>query len=229
MAWAFQDGGEPRHLGQHGLHPRPLLAGPAFGQDTLGRLNHHGDDPGRPAQFVQHRRIVEIHPRRLGLAVAMQRQLLVLVLQRAAGQAGLHDIVVEIGDLGPALTHLGAQKLGMATAGKHRIGVVIQHDAVFVPQHDDRHRRAQQQVQRRAQRARPGVDGTDRGLRPIVIGNQPPGLAALSQAVDKGRIGAVGGVCGRSGRHGARVHAEAPVRTYRPNPRFLSLHCRAGL
>ncbi len=219
----FQDGGEARHLGQHRLHPLALGAGAAFGQHAFGGFDDDGDNAGGLAAFVEHRRIVEIHPPRLGLAPARQHQVLVAVFQRAAGQADLHDIVVKVGDLGPALAHLGAQQARMAVAGEHRIGVVVQHDAVFVPQHDDRHGRHQQQVDGGAQRLRPRGDGADRGLRPVVRRDQPAGFAAAFQAVDEDRVPVVDGVWQVPGRHYAAFRRK-PLRTSARPPRSGD-HC----
>ncbi len=160
----------------------------AFGQDLLRGFDDDGDDAGGPAAFVGHRRIVEVHPHLFGFAGAVECQFLVGVCQGLARQPDLHDIVVEVGDLGPALANLRSQKLRVAAAGEHRIGVVIDHVAVFAPQHDDRHGRAQQDAGGSAQAFRPRRDRTQRRVAPVEIGDQTAGFAAgLLQAVDEGR------------------------------------------
>ena len=70
-----------------------------------------------------------------------------------------HDIVVEVGDFGPALAHLRAEQSRVPFAREDRIGVVVDHDAVFAPQQHDRHRRQQQEPGRRLQALRPAAIG----------------------------------------------------------------------
>ena len=128
--------------------------------------------PAGCAALVHHRRIVEVHPDLLGPAGAVQRQLLVLVGQRAAGEADLHDVVVEVGDLGPALAHLAAEQLRMAAAGEDRIGVVVDHDAVGAPQQHDRHRRRSRKPTM-VFRLCPAPRSGRASRRPVERGDQP--------------------------------------------------------
>jgi hypothetical protein len=97
-----------------------------IGQNAFGGFEDDGDDAARLAAFVDDRGIVEVHPDLLGPARAMQRQLLILVGERAPGQADFHDIVVEFGDLRPALAHVAAKQMRVARAGEDRIGVVVE-------------------------------------------------------------------------------------------------------
>lgn len=139
MLRAFQNGGETRHLLEHIPLVLAFELRPSLCQNPLSNLDHDGDDTGRLTAFVRHRRIVEIEPHLFGLARAVQYQHMLAIGQCATGQPDLHDVVVEIRDFRPALAHLGTQQLRMSAASKNRIGVVIEHDAVFVPQHDDGH------------------------------------------------------------------------------------------
>ena len=115
----------------------------------------------------------------------VQRELLVLVGQGAAAQPHLHDVVVEIGHLGPSLAHLRSQQLRMPAAGEDRIGVVVDHDAVFAPQQHDGHGRPQQGVGDGFQALGPRRERSEAGFRPVelpisaassppAVGNDPP-------------------------------------------------------
>ncbi|KIZ36471.1 hypothetical protein LO50_09330 [Stutzerimonas stutzeri] len=90
----------------------------AFGHYPLGGFHHQGNHAGRLRLIVEHRRIVQIHPRVLGAAVAVQHQFLILVRQRAASQDDLHHVVVELGDFRPALAYFRTEQLRMSAAGE---------------------------------------------------------------------------------------------------------------
>jgi hypothetical protein len=81
-------------------------------------LDHDGDDPDRRPVLADDRRIVEIHPDLLRLAGTPQRQLLIRIGQCAARQADLHDVVVEVGDLRPAVAHGGSEQFAVAAGGE---------------------------------------------------------------------------------------------------------------
>src|SRR5690606_23426770 len=97
---------------------------------------------------------------------------------RSARQDGLEDIAVKICNLGPCLKHLCPQKVGMALVGKRRIGIVIKHDAVGAPQHDDGHRRTQRNCDARLEVAGPSRDGTKGRCGPIECAYEGGKLAA---------------------------------------------------
>ena len=88
--------------------------------------------PAGCAAFVDHGRVVEVHPDLLGFPRAMGA-FSVPVGQRSARQPDLHDIVVEIRDLRPAFADLAAEQFRMTAAGENRVGVIVDHDAVRSP------------------------------------------------------------------------------------------------
>ncbi len=90
----------------------------ALGNHALGGFNHDCDHAGRLACFVQDGRIVQVHPDLLWTAVSTKREFLISIGQGAAAQAHLHDMVVEVGDLGPTVAHFRAKQLGMSAARK---------------------------------------------------------------------------------------------------------------
>ena len=71
----------------------------------------------------------------------------------------------------------------VAAAGEHRIGVVVDHDAVLAPQQDDRHRRLQQDGGRRLQALRPRGDRPETGARPVERADELADMAAILQPV----------------------------------------------
>jgi hypothetical protein len=173
------------HALEHAAGARLALAQRGLGMHALGGLDDDRQHAGGAAALVEHRGVVEVHPHRLGFAVAVQHQLLVLEGQGAAGQADLHHVVVEVRHLGPALAHLGAQQLRMTAAREHRVGVVVDHEAGLAPQHHDRHRRAQQQAGRGPQALRPGGDRPERGALPGEVAHQAAQFAA---ALEEGQV-----------------------------------------
>ena len=136
------DPGYPLNAGQIIL---AILQGP-FGDHALRGFNHDGDHACRLACLVQDRGIVQIHPDLLRAVMPEQREFLIPVGENASAEADLHDMVVEIGDFGPSLAHFRPEKLRMPAAGKNRISVIVDHDAVFAPQQHDRYRRPQQGI-----------------------------------------------------------------------------------
>ena len=76
----------------------PQLAGRLY---RLRGLDHDRDDADRLTALAQHRRIVEIHEDLLGSAGTKQGEFLVFVGQGTARKADFHDIVIEVGHLGP--------------------------------------------------------------------------------------------------------------------------------
>ncbi|PAV66930.1 hypothetical protein WR25_22932 [Diploscapter pachys] len=186
--------------------------GTPLGRDAFGRFRQDADDATRRAAFVEDRRIIEVHPHALGRTVTIERQFLVMVMQRSARQADAHHIVVEVGDLRPALANLRSQQLRMPAAGKDRIGIVVEHDAVFAPQHHDRHRRAEQQCRRGAQALRPVANRSQRRRRPVTLSNQRAACPSAGQEILSGR--AVRDLI--DVRHGVVAHStsgNAPPRT----------------
>lgn len=111
----------------------------------------------------------------------MQRQLLVAVLGRAAGEHGLDRLGVEAGELGAALAERAPEKLGVQPAGEARVGVVVEHDAVLAPQHQHRHRRAKQDRGGGLQALRPVLDRAQRRRRPVERRDQGRGLAIVQE------------------------------------------------
>jgi hypothetical protein len=89
-----------------------------LGDHALGGLDHDGDHARRLSGFVENRGIGQIHPDPLRPAVPIERQLLIPVVQGAATQPYLHDMVVEVGNLGPSIAHFRSQQLWMSAAGK---------------------------------------------------------------------------------------------------------------
>jgi hypothetical protein len=53
--------------------------------------------------------------------------------QRPAGEPHLHDVLVEVGDLWPTLSDLGAEQVWVAAAGERGVAVVVDHDPVLAP------------------------------------------------------------------------------------------------
>ena len=137
VAGPLELGHETGRVAEHLRQALALGREPAFGQHALRGFDDDGDDAPRPAALVDDGRIVEVHPGLLGVARAVEDQFLVLVRQRAAGQAHLHDVVVEVGDLWPAFAHPAAEQRGMTAAGENGVGVVVDHDAVLAPQQDE--------------------------------------------------------------------------------------------
>ena len=114
----FEPGHEGGRVLEHLRQPLALRRGLAPRQHALGGLDHDGDHAARLAVLGDHRRVEEVHPAALGRAAAIEDQLAVLVLQRAARHADGHDLAVEVGHFGPGLQHGHAEDPGMAVAGE---------------------------------------------------------------------------------------------------------------
>ena len=170
-------------VAKHGLALRQALAlglGGAFRQHPLGGFHHHGDHAGGLAAFVDHRRIIQVHPAGLEHAPAVQRQFAVLVGQGVAGEPGLHYQGVEVGGFRPAFQHLAAQQPGMAAAGKDAVAVIVNHDAVRPPQQHQGHGRMDHQADNGLEALRPGFDRPQRG-GPVMGGDHRAHGAAARQ------------------------------------------------
>ena len=102
---AIEQADEARRLLEHRVQARALGLDVAFGLDLARGLDHDRHDAGNHAVPVADRRIVEVHPDLLGRAAPVQREFLVAVTQRAAGQPDPHYVVVERRHLGPAFAH----------------------------------------------------------------------------------------------------------------------------
>ena len=177
---SFELGHEGGRILEHLRDPFALRRGRALRQHALGGLDHNGDHAARLAVLGDHRRVEEIHPAALGLAAAIEDQLAVLVLQRAAGHADRHDMAVEVGRFGPGVEHRQAEDSGMPIAGEAAIGVVVEHDTRRSPQQHQRHRRVQHQAQRGLEAGRP-VRGGAKRRRPVMVANEAGHLAAPGQ------------------------------------------------
>ncbi len=178
---AAQHRHQPRCLFEHLLQACLLALQLSFGQYPFGGFHDQRDDTGRLRLIVEHRRVVQIHPGTLRTAVAVQHQLLILVRKRAACQADLHDVVVEIGDFRPAFAHLRAQQLRVPAAGEHGIGVVVDHDAALAPEQHNGRRRKQQHGGDGLQARRPASQRPQRRLRPVEATNQCAEFAAVGE------------------------------------------------
>ena len=131
---SFELGHEGGRILKHLRDTFALRRGRALRQHALGGLDHNGDHAARLAVLGDHRRVEEIHPAALGSAAAIEDQLAVLVLQRAARHADRHDMAVEVGHFGPGVEHGKAEDSGMPIAGEAAIGVVVEHDTRRSPQ-----------------------------------------------------------------------------------------------
>ena len=197
------------------LQPRLVLAQAPRRMHRLRGLDHDRDHADRLSALAEHRRIIEIHPDLLGHAGARERQVLIAIGERAAGEADLHDVVVEVGDLRPAFAHRRAEQPRMPPAGEDRIGIVVDHRALLAPQRDDRDRRAQHQADGRLDRCRPAFDRAERRLRPVEGGNDVCKLAAPGQERQFG-IGRRHGSAAPTGP--SMQQAEANIVPFTANP-----------
>ena len=163
------------HLGQ----PLALRGSLAPGQHPLGGLDNDGDHAAGLAVLGDDRRVEQVEPGLLGRAAAIEDQLAVLELQRAARHAHGHDLAVEVRRLGPRLQHGHAEDSRMAVAGERAVGIVVEHDAGRPPQQDQRNRGVQHQPQRDLEAWRPVRDGAKR-CRPVLVADEA-GRLALSR------------------------------------------------
>ncbi|MNI40563.1 hypothetical protein D3C73_947880 [compost metagenome] len=157
----------------------------ALGNHVVGGLDHDCHDPGGFAIVVGHRAVIEVHPDVFGDAIAQQHQLLAVIGQGTAGQAGIDHVAVELGDLRPAQLNRGAQQIRMTPTGKDRIGVVVDHVPLMPPQHDNRYRRGQQHLHGAAQAGGPGLEWPQLGVAPVERANPrghftPPPLTPMA-------------------------------------------------
>src|SRR6185312_15638016 len=113
---------------------------------------------------------------------------MILICKRPAGEADLHDIVVEISDLGPAFTYLAAKDAWVIVASERGIAVIIDHDAVIAPQHHQRGGTMDDERDDRPQTLRPALKRSQRGCRPIEGGDTLSHFpAAGEELLDAGR------------------------------------------
>jgi hypothetical protein len=145
------------------------------------------DDACRLAAFVDDRRVVEVHPNLLGPVVAVQRKFLILIGECAAGQTDLHHIIVELGDFRPAFADFRAEEPWMPAAGEDGIGIIVDHDAVFAPQHDDRYWGAQQDRCGSLQALGPAGSRSQRSRGPIICAHERAHRAAARQKIEPRR------------------------------------------
>src|ERR1700677_4737065 len=87
--------------------------------------------------------------------------------QCLAGEPRLHDVVVEVGDLRPTLTDLGAEQVWVAATGEPGVAVVVDHDPVLAPQGHDRDGRAQDERDRTFKARRPALYRTKHRRSPV--------------------------------------------------------------
>jgi hypothetical protein len=183
-----------RHAVEHG--PEPLLgcAKLALGGQAASGLYpplkaRPPDSPSSP----QDRRIIEVHGDSLGPAVTVEHEFLVVEGQGAAGQADLHDMIVEVSHLRPAFADRHSKLLRMLTACKDRISIIVEHDALFTPKHDHRHGGTQDQAGRGLEALGPVGDGprvADQSLCLIKAPHSPPPsrMQALRRSLDEGSV-----------------------------------------
>lgn len=132
-ALGIRDPDDLRHRVDHQPEPRLAFDQRHPGRDMAGRLGQHAENAAGLPILVDDGRVIQVHPHLFGRVVAIQGQLLILIAQRTARQPDPHHMVVEVGDLGPALAHPRSQQFGMPLARKDRIGIIIDHDAVRAP------------------------------------------------------------------------------------------------
>ena len=173
---------EARRLLEHALEALALGLELALDPHLVGDLDDDRHDAGRSAVFAQERGIVEVEPDLLRFAaMPVKREREISIGQRLAGEPHLHDVVVEVGDLGPALPHLGAEQIWVAAAGERGIAVVVDHDPVLAPQGDDRDRRAQDQRDRAFEARRPALYRTKRRRSPVETRDDLGGFPSTTQ------------------------------------------------
>ena len=132
-------GDEAWHLLEYRTLPLSLDGLPSFRENPSGGLDDNRDDAARLALLIEHWGVIEMHPDLFGPAAPIKGQFLVFVGKRATRQTDSHNVVIEVRDLRPALSHFGAEQHRMARTSKYRIGIVVYHDAIFPPQKNNRY------------------------------------------------------------------------------------------
>lgn len=89
-------------------------------------------------------------------------------------------MVIEVRDLWPAFPDRHPKLLGMLAASKDGISIVIEHDALFAPQHDHGNGRPKKKTGRRLEALRPILDGAQ-GTRPVFVLDEGAAIAATIQ------------------------------------------------
>jgi hypothetical protein len=171
-----------RELHPLGVHAGALVLGrgPPLGQYAVGGLHDDGHHAEDGARRVQRRGVFEVGPQHARRAVAHQRELLVLVRERAALVVDLlQHVGVEVGHLVPAFEHVGAQQLGMPVAGERAVGVVVDHDALLSPERHDGRGAAQHEGKNGLHLRRPAVEGADGGRAPVEAIDEPAQFAGV--------------------------------------------------
>jgi hypothetical protein len=168
MLWPAEHRDEAGGLRKHALKAFALGLERALDPHLVRDLDNNSDDAGRSAVLARDGGIVEVEPDLLRLAaVPVKRERKIPIGQRLAGEPHLHDVIVEVGDLGPTLPDLGAEQLRMAAPGEPGIAVVVDHDSVLAPQSDDWDRRTQDEGDRALKARRPALDRTQRRRSPV--------------------------------------------------------------
>ena len=108
--------------------------------------------------------------------------MLVAVEQRfSSAKDDIQDVSIEVGDLGPAVDHVGPQKAWVAAARKFGVGVVVDHDAFGSPEHDHWQGRAQSYGRGDPDKSRPFGDGPKGGFAPRKLSDQVGDLSRLTR------------------------------------------------
>ena len=125
---------EARRLLEHVLQALAFGLEFALDPNLVRDLDNDRHDAGRSAVFAEERGVIEIEPDLLRFAVMpVKREREVSVCERPAGEPDLHDVVVEVGDLGPTLPDLGAEQNWVAAASEGGVAIVVDHDPVLTP------------------------------------------------------------------------------------------------
>ena len=170
-----------RHV-EHLVKALALAVGMLLGTNLGGGFDNDRDDPDGHSVVVDNPRIIEVHPRRLGASVAVQREHLILERKHLATAIDfLHHIAVPVGRFGPGVEDLEAEDLRMPFARKASIGIVVDHHSIIAPQSDDRNRRLKDESDRRLDDLGPCLNRSERRARPVELRDQASKLARNSE------------------------------------------------
>ncbi len=154
----IEDGGGLFAKSVEKAQPRFAGAQRLCGPHRVGCFDDDRQHTGGNTRVVIDRRIVEVHRHIFETAGAVEPENMILVGERSARKADLHHIVVEIGDLGPALAHGRSEQAGVIMPRNYRIAVIINHRALIAPQEDERDGRMDHESNDGAQAFRPAVN-----------------------------------------------------------------------